>query len=237
MVAAMFPTGLPNNCGNPAFAALQARFTFTGPCAVANVARLSTQYTNGPNIKTSGIDVLTDYTFEDVFGRGVDLEVGGSGSYVLEYEVGEVTVEGIAVGAPFSAVGFLNFQTIATPLPELKFEAYANASTENVNARLTARYIGEYEDQRTGLFTVGNPNFPTPGIILPQGQTIKSQVTYDGTVVIQMPWDSTMSFSVENILDTKPPFARLELNYDPYTGDAVGRTFKIGFTKRFGAGS
>ncbi|MBK8197732.1 MAG: TonB-dependent receptor [Acidobacteria bacterium] len=237
MVAAMFPTGLPNNCGNPAFAALQARFTFTGPCAVANVSRLSTQYTNGPNIKTSGIDVLTDYTFEDVFGRGVDLELGGSGSYVLEYEVGEVTVEGIAVGAPFSAVGFLNFQTIATPLPELKFEAYANASTENVNARLTARYIGEYEDQRTGLFTVGNPNFPTPGIILPQGQTIKSQVTYDGTVVIQMPWDSTMSFSVENILDTKPPFARLELNYDPYTGDAVGRTFKIGFTKRFGAGS
>lgn len=237
MVAAMFPGNSSVNCGNPAFAGLQARFTFTGGvCGIANVSRLSTSYINGPNIKTSGIDVLSDYTFEDL-ALGADLEIGASASYVLEYEVGEVQVEGLTVGQPFSAVGFLNFQTIATPLPELKFEAYANASTENVNARLTARYIGEYEDQRTSLFTTPNLNFPTPGIILPQGQTIKAQVTYDGTVVFNLPYDSTLSFSVENILDSDPSFARLELNYDPFTGDAIGRTFKVGFTKRFGAGS
>jgi iron complex outermembrane receptor protein len=236
IVSAVFPTGQPNNCANPAFAALVARFTFTGACAVANVSRLNTQYTNGPQIKTSGIDVLADYTFEDVAGKGVDLELGGGASYVLEYEVGEIAVEGVTVGQPFSAVGFLNFQTVATPLPELKFEAYANASTENINARLTARYTGEYEDQRTALFTTPNPNFTTPGIILPQGQTIKSFVSYDGTVVVNLPAETTVSFSIENILDTQPPFARLELNYDPFTGDAVGRTFKIGFTKRFGAG-
>lgn len=236
MVAAMFPGNSAVNCGAPAFAALQARFTFTGACAVTNVSRLNTQYINGPNIKTSGIDVLADYTFEDVMGEGVDLELGGSGSYVLEYEVGAVSVEGIQVGAPFSAVGFLNFQTIATPLPELKFEAYANASTDNLNARLTARYIGEYEDQRASLFTAPNTNTGVP-VLLTQGQTIKSQVNYDGTIVWSLPGETTLSFSVENILDTKPPFARLELNYDPFTGDAVGRTFKIGFTKRFGAGS
>ncbi len=236
IVAAVFPTGQPNNCTNPAFAALVARFTFTGACAVGNVSRLSTQYTNGPNIKTSGIDVLADYTFEDVGGRGFDLELGTSGSYVLEYDVGEITVEGVRAGAPFSAVGFLNFQTVATPLPELKFEAYANASTDNMNARLTARYTGEYEDQRTGLFTTPNANFTTPGVILPQGQTIKSFVSYDGTVVINLPAETTVSFSVENILDETPPFARLELNYDPFTGDAIGRTFKIGVTKKFGGG-
>lgn len=235
MVAAMFPGGSAVNCGNPAFAGLEARFTFTGPCAVGNVSRLSTSYVNGPNIKTSGIDVQADYTFEDVVLDGMDLELGFSGSHVLEYEVGEVVVEGIAVSAPFSAVGFLNFQTIATPLPELKFEAYANASTENMNARLTARYIGEYEDQRTSLFTAPNANWPVPGIVLPQGQTIKSFVSYDATLVWQLPAETTVSFSVDNILDTKPPFARLELNYDPFTGDAIGRTFKIGITKRFGA--
>ncbi|MFN4024303.1 MAG: TonB-dependent receptor plug domain-containing protein [Hyphomonas sp.] len=237
MVAAMFPTGQPNNCGNPAFAALEARFTFTGACAVGNVSRLSTQYINGPNIKTSGIDLSADYTFEDVLQPGLDLELGFGGSRVLKYDVGEVIVEGIAVGAPFSAVGFLNFQTVATPLPKLKFEAYANASTDNVNARVMARYIGEYEDQRTGLFTTPNPNWPTPGIVLPQGQTVKSFVSYDATVVWSLPWDTTVSFSVDNILDTDPPFARLELNYDPFTGDPIGRTFKIGVTKRFGAGS
>ena len=237
MVAAMFPGGSAVNCGTSAFAGLQARFTFTGACAIGNVSRLSTQYINGPNIKTSGIDVLADYTFEDAFRPGLDLEIGASGSYVLEYEVGAVSVEGLQVGNPFSAVGFLNFQTIATPLPELKFEAYANASTENVNARLTARYIGEYTDQRTTLFTAPNANWPTPGVIIPQGQTIDAQVIYDSTIVVQLPWDSTMSFSVENILDEDPSFARLELNYDPFTGDAIGRTFKVGFTKRFGAGS
>ncbi|HRI99973.1 MAG TPA: TonB-dependent receptor [Hyphomonas sp.] len=235
MVAAMFPGGSAVNCGNPTFAGLQARFTFTGPCAIGNVSRLSTSYINGPNIKTSGIDVQADYTFEDVLRDGMDLKLGFSGSQVLEYEVGQVTVEGLTVGQPFSAVGFLNFQTVATPLPELKFEAYANASTENMNARVTARYIGEYEDQRTALFTAPNANWPVPGVILPQGQTIKSFVSYDATLVWQLPAETTLSFSVDNILDTKPPFARLELNYDPFTGDAIGRTFKVGITKRFGA--
>lgn len=236
IVSAVFPTGQPNNCTNPAFAALVARFTFTGPCAVGNVSRLSTEYTNGPDIKTSGVDVLADYLFEDVGGRGLDLEIGASGSYVLEYEVGEVAVEGVTVGRPFSAVGFLNFQTVATPLPELKFEAYANANIDNINARLTARYTGEYEDQRTALFTAPNANFTVPGTIFRQGQTIKSFVSYDSTVVIRLPAETTVSFSIENILDTQPPFARLELNYDPFTGDAVGRTFKVGFTKKFGGG-
>ncbi len=236
MVAAMFPGNSSVNCGNPAFAALEARFTFTGACGVGNVSRLNTSYINGPNIKTSGIDVSADYTFEDVVRNGLDLELGVAGSHVLEYDVGEVQVAGLTVGQPFSAVGFLNFQTIATPLPELKFEAYANASTENLNARVTARYIGEYEDQRTGLFTSPNLNWPTPGIVLPQGQTIKSFVSYDSTVVWSLPAQTTVSFSVENILDTKPPFARLELNYDPFTGDAIGRTFKIGINKRFGPG-
>ena len=122
-------------------------------------------------------------------------------------------------------------------MPKLKFETYANASTDNINARLTARYIGEYEDQRTGLFTAPNPNWPTPGIVLPQGQTVKSFVSYDATLVWSLPWETTVSFSVDNILDTDPPFARLELNYDPFTGDPIGRTFKVGITKRFGAGS
>lgn len=234
IVAAVFPAGAPNNCTNPAFAALVARFTFTGACAVTNVSRLSTQFINGPNIKTSGIDILADYTFEDLF-LGGDLEIGASAAHVLKYDVGAVTVEGVQAGLPFSAVGFLNFQTIATPLPETKLETYANFSTDNTNTRVTARYIGEYEDQRTALFTAPNTVTGRP-VVLTQGQTIKEQLVFDSTFVWSLPGDTTVSFSVENILDSDPSFARLELNYDPFTGDAIGRTFKVGFTKRFGAG-
>lgn len=237
IVAAVFPAAQPDNCTNPAFAALVARFTFTGGvCSIGNVSRLSTQYVNGPNIKTSGIDVITDYTFEDLFLGDGDLRLGFNGSYVLEYDVGSIAVEGVQAGLPFSAVGFLNFQTVATPLPEFKAEAYANFSTANTNTRLTARYIGEYEDQRTAPFAA-NPNYPIPGLVLSQGKVVKEQLVFDSTFVWSLPAETTLSFSVDNILDSDPSFARLELNYDPFTGNAIGRTYKIGITKRFGAGS
>jgi len=41
--------------------------------------------------------------------------------------------------------------------------------------------------------------------------------------------------SVENLTDEDPPFVRLELAYDPFTANALGRVFKLGLTKRFGA--
>ncbi len=234
IVGAVFPTGAPNNCTNPAFAALVARFSFSGACSITNVSRLTTAYTNGPQVKTSGLDLIASYTLDDFIYSGLTAESGINGSYVLEYEVGAVSVEGIQVGNPFSAAGFLNFQTVATPLPELKFEAFTNLNYNNLNFRFTTRYIGEYEDQRTTLFSVPNTNVPGVSALLTQGQTIKAQVTHDAVLVAQLPWDTTVGFAIENILDEDPSFSRLELNYDPFTGDAIGRTFKISVTKKFG---
>ncbi len=233
IVAAVFPTGQADNCNNPEFAALVERFTFSGDCSINNVSRLTTEFTNGPNIQTSGIDILADYTFEDVFRPGMDVQIGFSGSHVLEYDIKAVQVEGITVAEPFSAAGFLNFQTIATPLPETKFEAYANANFDRYNFRWTTRFIGEYDDQRDSLFTVPDTRTGSP-VLITQGQTIESITTHDATLVVQLPWDTTASFTVENIFDEDPSFARLELNFDPFTGDPIGRTFKIGVTKRFG---
>jgi iron complex outermembrane receptor protein len=42
-----------------------------------------------------------------------------------------------------------------------------------------------------------------------------------------------VSFSVTNIFDENPPFARTDINYDALTADPLGRTFKIGITKTF----
>jgi iron complex outermembrane recepter protein len=49
-----------------------------------------------------------------------------------------------------------------------------------------------------------------------------------------LPWNSTFNLTVENLTDRDPSFARLELNYDPFTGDPIGRTFKFGIKKKFG---
>jgi iron complex outermembrane recepter protein len=39
--------------------------------------------------------------------------------------------------------------------------------------------------------------------------------------------------SVTNLTDEDPPFARLDLNYDPFTHNGIGRTVKFSLTKRF----
>ena len=44
---------------------------------------------------------------------------------------------------------------------------------------------------------------------------------------------TTVSFSMLNITDRDPSFARLDLNYDPFTGNALGRQWKVGVTKKF----
>jgi len=43
----------------------------------------------------------------------------------------------------------------------------------------------------------------------------------------------TGALTVENILDEDPPFARLDLNYDPFTASGLGRNWKVSLTKKF----
>ena len=49
-----------------------------------------------------------------------------------------------------------------------------------------------------------------------------------------LPWDMTLTASVENFTDQDPSLARLDLSYDPFTSSAFGRTYKVGLRKRFG---
>ena len=74
------------------FAALQARFTFSGPCAITNVSRLRTRVINGSDQKLSGIDLLAEFTAPEPVG-GVDVTVGGSLTYFLEYKLDEARID------------------------------------------------------------------------------------------------------------------------------------------------
>ena len=149
IVNAVFPNGSTgaNNCTNADFAALVSRFTFIGACSAANISRLRTQYINGAKIKTSGVDLIADYDFDNVFGGRLTL--GVNGTYVIEYKTGAQSVEGITVAPGFEAVGFLNYQTTAFPLPEIKGQGYAQYANGPHNLRVTVNYIDGYTDQRT----------------------------------------------------------------------------------------
>ncbi len=46
-------------------------------------------------------------------------------------------------------------------------------------------------------------------------------------------YDLRLFASVYNVTDEEPPFARLDLSYDPYTHNPYGRIFKVGVQYRF----
>jgi iron complex outermembrane receptor protein len=252
MAAAMFPTGVLTTdplhpCNAAAFAGLKSRFTFNGTCTTANLARVKTFTVNGAEVKTSGIDLLADYRIEDVFGGS--LTVGTSATYVLEYVIGDTTVEGIMVAPGFDAVGLLNFQTNAYPLPQLKGNLFFEWNSGAHNARWTIRYIDGYTDQRTAPFCTVLPPGPAPagqcvtqyrttvsstdGLVVAGGKDIDAFITSDFTYRVFLPWDVTGSLTVENVFDEDPPFARLDLNYDPFTASGLGRNWKVSLTKKF----
>ncbi|HEX6866782.1 MAG TPA: TonB-dependent receptor, partial [Caulobacteraceae bacterium] len=235
IVNTMFPGGASTNCGDPDYAGLQSRFTFSSSgCGIANVQRLHTDWVNGARVQTSGWDLLANYDFGDI--GFADLNIGVSATYVSEYKSDANVVEGLAVETPFDAVGLLNYQTTAYPLPQWKGELFFELTHDIHNLRWTTRYIDSYVDQRTAQFATNAYHGPTTysnTFTVPGGKEIDSNITSDLTYRALLPMDTTVVVSVENIFDEDPSFARLDLNYDPFTGDPLGRNFKLSVTKKF----
>ncbi len=236
LVNTLFPNGASgaNNCGVAAFAPIQNRFTFTGVCSATNIARLQTKTVNGAAVKTSGIDLIADYRIEDVLGGS--LTIGTTATYVIEYTTDDTSVEGFLVAPGFDAVGLLNYQTTAYPLPQMKGNLYFEWNSGQHNARWTIRYIDGYTDQRTAPFLTGAYRGSDPAgtaFTVSTGKDIDSFTTHDFTYRVFLPWDVTGALTVENILDEDPPFARLDLNYDPFTASGLGRNWKVSLTKKF----
>jgi iron complex outermembrane receptor protein len=235
MVAALYPNGtsLPNNCGQAAYAALEARFTFNTNCStISSLARLKTYYVNGPSIRNSGFDFSADYRFEGVMGG--DVTIGANATYIQEYKISAQTVEGVVVSPAFDAVGKLNYQTIAVPIPEWKGDFYAEWTMGPHNLRATIHYIDSYADQRTAPFAAGAYKDSTGAPVqVTAGKKIDKQILTDLAYRVFLPWDTTVTAAITNLFDEDPSYARLDLGYDPFTGDPLGRTYKLGIKKRF----
>jgi iron complex outermembrane receptor protein len=235
MVAALYPNGVAgaNNCANPAYAGLVSRFTFNTSCNVtSSIARLKTNYINGAAVKNSGLDFSVDYRFDKVLGG--ELAVGGSATYIQEYKVGATTVEGVVVEQPFDAVGKLNYQTTVVPIPQWKGDVYAEWSMGPHNLRATVHYIDSYADQRTAPFATNAYKDTTgAGVTVAAGKQIDAQILTDLAYRVFLPWDTTLTVAITNLFDKDPSYARLDLGYDPFTGDPLGRTYKLGIRKKF----
>lgn len=233
IVNALFPGGsaqpLVNNCANPAFAGLVSRFTFTAAgCGIGNVQRLNTNLTNSADIRTSGIDAQINFRFDLL---DTQLQLGASGTYVIDYKIDDVVVEGITVQPAFDAVGLLNYQTTAYPLPQLKGQVYLQADQGPHSGRIQFNYIDGYTDQRAAPF-LPNLDF-LAGQTVSGGKEIGAFNTLDITYRLALETGTSISISAQNILDEEPPFARLDQNYDPFTANPLGANVKIGISQQF----
>ena len=234
LVSAVFPNGAAgtNNCANPAFAELVGRFTFNGACGAANIGRLLVRNANGADQTLAGVDVGAEYRWRDIWGG--DVALGASLTHVSKFKVGSTRIAGIEVAPAFDGAGALNAQTSIYPMPDLKGSAFAEWSNDRLSVRWTLNYIGKMEDRRSGVFDPliyrdeRNQLFTVTA-----GQTVKAFVTHDIAVRAELPWRTRASLSVSNVFDEAPPFARLSLNYDPFTASAVGRVVKFAISKRY----
>ncbi|MCW3838354.1 TonB-dependent receptor plug domain-containing protein [Sphingomonas canadensis] len=218
IVNALFPNGAggANNCATLDAQFIADHFEFTGACSAANLAKVKLLRINGPKAHFSGLDLRGSYTTDGVFGG--TLSFGGTANVILSYKFDAFTVAGLSV-AGFDAVGKLNQGTLAHALPKWKVNSFVNYNNGPFNLRWTGRYYSTYIDQRQATTTLG---YKIPGKFL-----------HDVALNVEMPWETTFSFTVTNLLDTDPPMALLAEGYDATTADLLGRTFRIGFRKKF----
>lgn len=196
-----------------------SRITFTdtdndGPEA-SEITRIATNVVNGPDIETSGVDLRLQHVSEM---DGNELTLGLDATYIMEYVVGDSDIEGVTI-AGSDRVGQFNRSNFSRSMPQWKANLTANYAVGAHNFRGVLRHIDSYDDERAG------------GI----ADTIDSQTTFD----LFYNWSSEemgvdLGLGVVNVTDEDPPFAAFDLNYDPYTHNPFGRTFKISLSKSFG---
>lgn len=211
--------------------AILNRITFTdnnndGINQANEIARVETNIVNGPDIKTSGIDIRVENIWEDAL-LGGDFSVGGEVSYILEYDVDDFLIEGTVIPGG-DRVGQFNRSNFSRSLPQWKANLFANLAAGPHNFRAVVRHIDSYDDER------GSINPATLAIDSSLGAAeIDSMTTLDLFYNVELPYQFDIGLSVVNVFDEDPPFANFDLNYDPYTHNPFGRTFKISVTKTF----
>jgi outer membrane receptor protein involved in Fe transport len=185
-----------------------------------NISRIETRIANGPDIQTSGLDLRLQNSWD--MSNGGEFAVGADATYIIEYKVDPYFVEGTAIGGG-DYVGQFNRSNFTRSMPQWKANLFANYSLGDHNFRAVMRHIDSYKDER--------PAAARGGV----GEKIDSQTTFDLFYNWQStPLDLDIGLGVVNVTDEDPPFAAFDVNYDPYTHNPFGRTFKISITKRFG---
>ena len=243
--AALSKTGAGQGCNN---AALTARFVFVnGVCGSSNVLQLTRKWVNGPQTKTSGFDVRGQYDFDDFFGfefRDIQTTVGVEATILKEVKRGQETLgedPSVILSNPIDRAGLHDLGGgDFYSYPKLRANAFVNLRGESWNLRWQILYREGTTVNAipcTGAF----PNYVQTADCRYNYATSKYESVgktdaywqHDLNLRVDLPWETTVTASIQNVLDEDPPFAQSFYNYDPTNGNPLGRVFKLGVKKSF----
>jgi outer membrane receptor protein involved in Fe transport len=216
----------PVNCSSPVIdrvtfqTGIGAAGCIQGTTLGSNITGVSTVYGNGPGAQTNGIDYDASYTFEALGGK---IMAGVTATQVLKYDVAAFSLNGVSLSPAYKALGFANYSRDSGLVSEWRGNATLNYALGNHNFRYVLRYIEGVTDER---FAGNDPL---------HRNVIGDFTTHNLYYVWTVPWvkDMTLDLSIENLTDEDPPFIQAQGGYDPWIGNAYGRTVQIGFRKQF----
>ena len=231
------------NCAKPAFA---ARFVFIGGvCSAANMLQGTIKIVNGQDTKTTGYDLRGEYAFDNFFGMDfydTKVTVGAEATLTKEYSRGATTLledPSIVIAPAIDRAGKHDLAGEFYSFPKTRASAFVNVTGENWNLRYQMLYREGTTiaaavcagDASAGLTADCRYNYAT-GVYQSVGK-LDDYFQHDLTLRVELPWETTASLSVQNILDTDPPFAQSFYNYDVTNGNPLGRVIKVGVKKNF----
>lgn len=200
----------------------------TGVTTANQMQRISAPIVNGSDVETAGLDISLKYDFGEVMNGA--LSAGLDATYVDKYEQDAFSFGGVPIMPAYDAVGYTNQERFPGTISKWRAIGNLNYSTGPWNFRYEVRYVHgvkEDRDNPTLFDAAGNVQTVT------FGQKVDDFYSHNLYANWQGPWETQISLAIVNVLDEDPPEARHALGYDPYIGDPLGRTFKLGIRKSF----
>ena len=189
----------------------------TGTCDVSAVERIRVNSINWPGIRLSGVDWHLSTRLP--VGESV-LSMSTDGTWIGDYFVKALDLEGVEIFAEQDAAGKLNwYNPIAPPLPRWKSRTSVGYHVGDYSFVNYINTISSYE----------NEVFPDS-----EFAEIDAFVTWDASLLRRTSGKADIALSIINLLDAPPPLVNWEQSYDGYTHSPKGRRIKMSVTYRPG---
>ena len=191
------------------------RFTLAGDNTNAgNIQRIRVRMINGPDIETNGFDIAAGYSFDAL-----------QGEWDVSLQMTIISAFDVDNAAQLDALGKIN-DTVdyLRPIVENKAKLGIRYTRGAHLVNFIANQTGSYKDAKTPL----GPD-----------RDVEEHMTFDLHYNLALEnmggedSESAIWVSIYNLTDEDPPFARLDLNYDPYTHNPFGQMIKVGVRHKF----